>query len=71
MALGAVAGLFGIDVEAFVAGLHHKFRKKKGVGEQAEAAFRAGVDYVREDNIVKLDSMTFDIGEGLAKKDFK
>jgi len=68
VALGALAGLFDIDVEAFVAGLRRKFARKKGVGEQAEAAFRAGVEYV-QDNVLKLDDMSFAVDGGLSEKD--
>ena len=38
--LGALAGLFDIDGDSFLEQLGAKFRKKPGVAEQAQAAFR-------------------------------
>ncbi|MDK1032789.1 MAG: 2-oxoacid:acceptor oxidoreductase subunit alpha, partial [Planctomycetia bacterium] len=58
VALGALAGLFDIAVEPFVERLRFKFRKKGSVADDAEAAFRAGVDYVN-DSVDKLDSYSF------------
>lgn len=67
VSLGALAGLFQIDVESFAKRLRYKFRKKKGIAEQVEAAFRAGVEYVKKE-IIKLDSLSFSVSGGLTKK---
>ena len=66
VSLGALAGLFQIDVESFVERLRQKFRKKKEIAEQVEAAFRIGVEYVQED-ILKLDSLTFAVSGELSR----
>lgn len=64
VALGAIAGLFGIEVDSFVSGLERKFARKKGnVALQAKAAFLAGVDYARHE-ILKIDPYSFTV-EGL------
>jgi len=68
VSLGVVAGLFDIDVESFVERLHFRFRKKKGVAEQVEAAFRAGVEYANE-SIFKLDTLSFQTTGNLEQRD--
>ncbi|HUT55372.1 MAG TPA: 2-oxoacid:acceptor oxidoreductase subunit alpha [bacterium] len=57
VALGALAGLFDMDVDGFLERLTSKFKKKAGVAEQVAAAFKAGVDYVRE-NLLKIDPLS-------------
>ncbi len=71
VALGAIAGLFDIDAEAFEAGLDRKFGGKKGnVAQTVKAAFRAGHDYVKE-KLLKVDPVSFAVKEELEKKDFQ
>jgi len=69
VALGAVASLFGIEVESFVERLRYKFRKKGRVADQAEAAFRAGADHVRT-SVDKLDLLTLALDRPIEKKDY-
>jgi 2-oxoglutarate ferredoxin oxidoreductase subunit alpha len=66
VALGALAGLFGINVESFTERLHQKFRKKPDVAEQVEAAFGAGVKYVN-DAVLKLDPLSLKLPEELTQ----
>jgi 2-oxoglutarate ferredoxin oxidoreductase subunit alpha len=70
VALGALAGLFDVDVDGFLMRLTAKFKKKAGVAEQVEAAFRAGVEYVR-DQLLKIDPLSLALDQKTEKKSYQ
>ena len=57
VALGFLAGLFGLPVEAFQKGIAGKFKRKAAVAEASGAAFLAG--YERGARTFKLDDIRF------------
>jgi 2-oxoglutarate ferredoxin oxidoreductase subunit alpha len=70
VSLGALAGIFEIDFESFAERLRYKFRKKAGIAEQVEAAFRAGGEYAGE-SVLKLDKFTFSVSGELPRNGSK
>jgi len=70
IALGALSALFDIDMEVFIQSLHRKFKKKKGLDNIIESAFRCGFEYVK-DSILKVDPYSLKTQKILDKKNYK